>query len=332
MDKRTRMKVVHIYRKKKPGFHSIEELFHNIAAELDKKVEIVEYVVGSRLDLIKDAVNLRRLHADVYHITGDVHYFAMVLPRKKTVLTIHDIGYFINSLSGIKGIIYKWLWLVMPISYAMRVTTISDYTLASIVDELKITKNITVIQNCRPHVFRHIPKEFNQTTPILLQVGTHERKNLLRVIDAIKGTPCKLHIIGNLSPGVVDKLKDSGVQYVNFVDIGYEAVFEQYVTADMVCFVSLFEGFGMPILEANAVGRPIITSNHEPMRSIAGQSALLVDSTNTVEIHEAVMRIIEDREFRESLVLNGLCNAKRFSPAVIAEQYLKIYRDVTAYA
>ena len=124
-------------------------------------------------------------------------------------------------------------------------------------------------------------------------------------------------------------LKNARLPYENRFNLSHQEVFAQYVAADLVCFVSLYEGFGVPIIEANIVGRPLITSNLEPMGSIAGDAACLVDPKNTISIKQAVMRVIQDKEYRENLVDNGFLNAQRYSPSAVAARYLDVYRSMT---
>ncbi len=88
------MKVVLIYRKRVPGANSIEELFANIADYLKDKVEIITYQMRGYRYLFADIIKIRRFKADVYHVTGDVHYVINLLPLHKTVLTVHDIYHY----------------------------------------------------------------------------------------------------------------------------------------------------------------------------------------------------------------------------------------------
>jgi glycosyltransferase involved in cell wall biosynthesis len=96
----------------------------------------------------------------------------------------------------------------------------------------------------------------------------------------------------------------------------------------MVVFASLYEGFGLPILEAQAMGRPVITSNFGAMREAAGDGALLVDPHSVDEIRAAIMRIMNEPGLREELVCKGRENAEKFRADPIALKYAEIYRAV----
>ena len=101
-----------------------------------------------------------------------------------------------------------------------------------------------------------------------------------------------------------------------------------YQRCDMVVFASLYEGFGLPILEAQAMGRPVITSNFGAMREAAGDGALLVDPYSVEEIRAAIMRIKNEPGLREELVRKGRENAEKFRADAIALKYAEIYRAV----
>ena len=96
----------------------------------------------------------------------------------------------------------------------------------------------------------------------------------------------------------------------------------------MVVFVSTYEGFGLPILEGNAVGRPVITSNISSMPEVAGDAACLVNPFDEAEIRNGVLKVIKESSYRQELVAKGLINVKRFRPEEIAKQYAELYKDI----
>ena len=96
----------------------------------------------------------------------------------------------------------------------------------------------------------------------------------------------------------------------------------------MVMFASLYEGFGLPILEGQAVGRPVITSKLYSMPEVGGDGGCYIDPHNVNDIRKAVERVISDEGFRKKLVFNGLKNVEKYKPSNIAGQYAELYRDV----
>lgn len=323
------MKIVLIYRKSRPGGYSIEELFRTIAGEMRKYAEVIEYECGSRWALFTDLWRLWAMHADVYHITGDINWLGLLLPRANTVLTVHDIGHYLFGLTGIKRRIYKVLWLSWPMRAVRAVNAVSAATRENIVSRLGMPEHrIHLIENCHSAVFRPAPLQFNESCPRILQVGTKPYKNVPRLIEALHGIPCRLVLIGHLDKALISQLREHGVDYENYVDLSHDDIYQQYRQCDIVSFVSLGEGFGVPIIEAQAVGRPLITANLSPMREVAGAGACLVDPLDPTEIRNGIQKIIADADYRNRLIQEGFKNVARYTPAAIAAQYYDLYKKV----
>jgi glycosyltransferase involved in cell wall biosynthesis len=89
--------------------------------------------------------------------------------------------------------------------------------------------------------------------------------------------------------------------------------------------VSLYEGFGLPIIEANSIGRPVITSDIEPMKSIGNDSVILVNPNNASEITLAINSIAGNKDLRNDLISKGLENAEKFRALSIAKEYERLY-------
>lgn len=321
------MKIVYIHRQSRPGGFSIENLFHAVAAELREQGEtVIEYELGPRHRLWADLMALRALQADIYHVTGDVNYLVLGLPWKKTVLTIHDIGNYLYGLKGWKREVYKWIWLLLPMRLARRVTAVSTATREHVVKYLGFPADrITVIPNCYDPLYRPAPQVFNAACPRILQVGTKPYKNVPALIRALAGISCRLVLIGELDAAILLALQETGVTYENYSGISQAKLLEQYTRADLVTFVSLGEGFGMPIIEAQAIGRPLITANIPPLSVAAGEGACLADPQNVESIRAGMQRLINDAGYREKVVADGRLNVNRYTPTAIAKAYLKVY-------
>ncbi len=322
-------KLVLIYRKRVEGANSIEELFQTLAIEFRKKFEVIEYQLGSKPTLLQDLKALRQFDADIYHITGAVHYVALGLPKEKTVLTIHDINYFRDVLKGFKKKIYKFIYLSLPISKAKYITTISTETAETLVAQKLMAEYPSVISNCyNRSLFKPVYREFNVHQPNILQIGTKGNKNLSRLAEALNGFDCTLTIIGKLTESQKDCLEKFKINYINKYNLSLNEVYQSYIDADILAFVSLSEGFGVPIIEAQAVGRVVITSDLSPMKSTAGKGALLVDPKSVTQIRQAIIKVSSDSKLRESLIAAGTQNVLNYTPEAVAEKYINIYKKI----
>jgi len=188
--------------------------------------------------------------------------------------------------------------------------------------------HVEVVPNCVSDEFKPHKKTFNSECPRILQIGTKENKNLQRVSKALHGIQCKLVIVGDLSKEQRLDLGNGEIDFENHVGLNRVELVSQYQQADIVMFASLYEGFGMPILEANAVGRVVVLSRLFSMPEVGGDSACYVDPYVVADIRDAVVRISRDVEYRNRLIGRGFKNVGRFFPKVIAAKYANVYREV----
>ena len=105
-------------------------------------------------------------------------------------------------------------------------------------------------------------------------------------------------------------------------------MYQQYRLCDILLFCSLYEGFGLPIIEAQAVGRPVITSNYGAMKEISNGSACLVNPKDPNSIYSGLKKIVKNKKYRESLVFKGFRNVKRFSAQKIGRDYVNLYKKI----
>ena len=104
---------------------------------------------------------------------------------------------------------------------------------------------------------------------------------------------------------------------------------QKYINADIVSFVSTYEGFGMPILEAQTVGRVVLTSNISPMIEVSGSGACLVNPFGVSDIKEGFKRLISDDNYRNEIIRKGLVNSQKYKPEKIANEYVKLYLNLS---
>jgi len=322
------------FRKQAASFFSIEKLFQTIV-KVFKDTEVREVYMPYKaalnpLAMLRNMLAARKAQGEINHITGEIYYTALALNRRKTIITIHDLES-LYSLNPIKNVLLQLFWLKLPVRRVKYVTVISEHSKQKLLEATGVPEDkVFVIPNCisfnqgdfKPKV------TFAEDVPVLLQVGTKPNKNLDNLVLALEGISCKLLIIGKLSEVQVQLLVDKHINYEFYSQLTDEEVKALYYRADIITFVSIYEGFGLPILEANAFGRPVITSNITAMPEVAGDAALLVDPYKPMQIREAIGSLINDADLRSELVKRGYENLQRFRPELIASQYEAIYQKV----
>jgi glycosyltransferase involved in cell wall biosynthesis len=316
-----------IFRKLNSSFFSIEKVFTSLLPYLDvKKIEL-PYESNGLWNRIKNISHLFKQKSDVKHITGHDHYL-LWWPFKKAILTIHDI----EALKRKKGIIkwlFKKLWFDIPIKNAEVITTISNFSKNEILSIGNYSTPIEVIYN--PLTLSkniYVPKEFNKLNPKILHIGVKKNKNLNRLLKAIEGINCKLIVIGKPSENISKTASELNIDIDFRFNLSDEEMIEVYYEADLLSFVSTYEGFGLPIIEAQAIGRAVITSNCSSMPEVAGEGAIMIDPFNIEDIRSGIIKLIEDDSLRNNLIKIGLDNVKRFQVEEIANQYSSLYKKV----
>ena len=327
------MKITYIFRATSHA-RSIERVFEPIITEMRSsghEVFVENATKGKCLlsSLLKNMVHFAKLsRTNLCHITGDVQYVACLMKPSNTLLTIHDLVPLHNkNVPWYSKLLCYWLWYYIPLRRLKRVTCISEATRQDILSFFPwADSKIIVIPNPIDSSFSYTPRPFNLEYPCILHIGTKTNKNLLRVIEAIAGYRCHLRIIGKLDKEYVEALKTHLIDYSNEFGISDEQIIKEYKDCDIVSFPSLFEGFGMPIIEGQATGRIVVTSDREPMRTIADGSAILVDPEDVSSIRCGFKSAINEREMRIELINKGVVNAQRFFVPTISNAYLEQYK------
>ncbi|MFY9644903.1 MAG: glycosyltransferase family 1 protein [Terriglobales bacterium] len=301
---------------------------------------------------------VRRLHCDVVHIP---HLFW--IPRGlgcPYVLTVHDLlehMYGSRDASNLRRFLYFYLTRRV-LRHAARVIAVSQFTKNEIEKLLVIPDaRIEVVHNAIDERFLHghatdadrelIAKRYLVNYPFLLYAGAiRPHKNVVRIIEAFSALKSelkkeqqypdlKLIIIGDdlsshprLRRTVVRSGVQNDVRFLGFVPIEVLRIF--YDVAKIFVFPSLYEGFGLPPLEAMAHGTPVVTSNTSSLPEVAGNAALLVNPENVFEIRRGLQRVLLDQALRVQMKQRGYEQAQRFSWTTSVSRILEIYREVAA--
>lgn len=275
------------------------------------------------------------------------HVLPFVLSRRflpPSVVTVHDLGYraYPEMHTRSQRLYLEWStrWNIWA---AERVIAISQNTANDLQRIYALATNkIHVITEGARALTCDLPaapilEKFGLSKPYVLYLGTIQpRKNLARVLEAFsriqQQVDWDLVLAGKpgwLSASLYEKSQALGLdQRVHF--LGYVTDSESTIllrNAHFFCLPSLFEGFGLPILEAQSVGAPVMTSNNSSIPEVAGDGALLVDPTDVDAIAQAMLQLSQDEALRQRLILAGYANIKRFSWEKAAQETLAALKD-----
>ncbi len=294
------------------------------------------FVLGRRLE--KDGV-------DLYHGLSHDLPLGMSGPAVKKVVTIHDmIAYKHPELFTFANRIIYRKKIAHSCRVADKIIAISRQTKEDILDFLDIDpgKIEIVYQTCDPVFFiksdeehkKRVIEKYGLPSEFILSVGTIEpRKNLCSVIRAMhKGNIQKSLVVTgkktNYFNTVLKTLKSLGVQNVHFLeDVPVEDLAAIYQLAEVFVYPSLYEGFGIPVLEALSSGTPVITSSGSCFGETGGPDSLYIDPLDNEQLAIAITRVLSDSNLRKKMIDGGLRHAKNFQSQRIAENMMAVYES-----
>jgi len=321
---------------------------HSHLKFIDKYTNIKSNVLRKGIFL---PFSMRRLKMDLFHGLDHIGIpFLYEDKRCKYVVTIHDlITRIYPSKFTKKHRLVQNTLLPHILRKADRIIAVSNSTKNDIIKFYpEYAHKIKVIyEGVEPQFFPRSNHEIEKTLDkynvdfrYILFLGTVEpRKNIIRVVDAFiqlkqeGNIEQKLVITGRkgwLYKDIIEKTNKTpfskDIIFTDFVDD--EDLPSLYSGAEIFLYPSLYEGFGLPVLEAMSCGSPVITSNLSSLPEVAGDAAILVDPMNVEEIVQAMEKLLRDRELRKELKRKSLERAKFFSWEMAAKETLHLYEDI----
>ncbi|KEY19946.1 glycosyltransferase family 4 protein [Kaistella antarctica] len=309
------------------------------------QVSFVETSKGSWSRQLKMGKDAQLINADIFHgLSGELPLIWKESPIKK-IVTIHDLIFmrFPQYYSFFDRKIHFWKFK-KAVEQADLIIAISDQTKRDIIQYLKVPEEkIRVIYQGCHHAFKENQSEefltstkekYNLPKRFILNVGTiEERKNLLNIVKAINGTKIPLVVIGKktkyfnkVKKYLVKNKLENQVQFLENVSI--EELAAIYKLADLFVYPSLFEGFGIPVIEALFSETPVITSNVSCLPEAGGPDAAYIDPTNFEDIKAKISFLWNNESERKRRARKGVQFVQKFKDESIAKEMMNAYQSL----
>lgn len=315
------------------GLTSIRRVTEALVHSLPDQFVVKEYTMPGKDASLKSMLRniifvWKRREKNGFNYLALQSYAVLGLIGVRKIITIHDLnpiyGYYEKRENKwyYKLAVYLW-WIYLPVVLTNRITCVSNFTREQLYNHVS-RKHVEVIYNMLHSTFLNLPFRDLTKSPIfsLLIVGTSKHKNVENIFRALRGINIHLNVLGKLSIEQREML--TGINYSAYCDLDDEAVLNLYRKSDIVVFISVSEGFGMPIIEAQAAGCALVCSNVEPMMEIAGNGALYVDPFDIKSIHDNIIRLMSDKNLLKKMIRLGYQNIERFAPEIAVQKFMRL--------
>lgn len=256
---------------------------------------------------------------DVFFSPG---YNPPLMFLNRSIITIHDLNHvdIDSNTSFLKRIYYNTI-LKRACKHSLRIFTVSEFSKRRICEWANIEENrVIVVGNGVSSAFNQYGDIYKIDSPYILSVGNRKlHKNEVEALlayanSSLKNTH-KYVFTGNISEelGKViseNKITDKVIFTGKVSDMELASL---YRGASLLFFPSLYEGFGLPVIEAMSCGTPVITSNNTSLKEIAGNAAFLIDPKDQKQMIEALEEVSSNNFLRKTLIANGLIRVKKYS-------------------
>ena len=294
-------------------------MHHDIANELG--VEVVGRLSGHAWEQIELPSHLR---ANCNPLLLSLATTGPILYKRK-IVTVHDLSiwHYPKAVSWKFRMLYQFL-LPRVVASSLHITTVSNFCKNDIAEKFRASlDHLSVTYNASSFSGKHGDTE-RENKRVLIAVGSLQPyKNIIGLIEAFRifkesgGTGYVLKLVGGIDRNVFKH--NSLVEMIDAADdiemTGYvsdEQLLELYGTATAFVFPSLFEGFGLPPLEAMACGCPVIASNAASIPEVCGDAAVYFDPNNAKEMAQRIHEVVDSAELRKKMSAAGYANATRF--------------------
>jgi glycosyltransferase involved in cell wall biosynthesis len=260
-----------------------------------------------------------------------------IIHPMKTVVTIHGLEYeFCPGAYSLWERIYMHYSIKFSCRVASTVICVSENTKRDVMALYRVAEEKIAVISEGYEQTRSMNQEAGNMSekkkPYLLFIGRlEERKNIVRIVEAFEllkekyQIPHKLVLVGKAGfryERIRDYIQHSAFN-IHIRELGYvteEEKWELLRNADVFLFPTLYEGFGIPVLEAQSVRVPVVTSNTSSLPEVAGEGAVLVDPTSVESIAEGVQRLLSDQGLRSGIIEKATHNVSRYSWARCAKE------------
>ncbi|MGK6353109.1 glycosyltransferase family 4 protein [Parapedobacter sp. DT-150] len=316
------------------GDTGIGKLYREVMARMP--ADVVPSFVHSRMDLgslltpLMLAREIRKTDADVFYSPS---FMPPLYSRIPFVFTIHDLMH-LFYYSRWHRVYYEQV-IARLAERAKQIITVSHYSKTQLVDLLGIDERlITVVYNGVDEIYHSNRERFRSERPYFLYVGNRRKnKNIPAMLTAFARAAIPpdfmVFLSGHADEALSTLIKQLGIENrVRFLGRIPEAKLPAvYRGAYATLFVSLMEGFGLPIIESMASGTPVLTATTGPLPEVAGDAALCVDPYDVAAIASGMETLVNDRSYYQSLQAKGTLRAGQFTWDNAATQTWKVILD-----
>jgi|SRR3989344_1159718 len=290
-------------------------------------------------------IALKKYKVDLYHATGNVG--VPLFCPVPAILTVHDIipleikDYFSYSPFPFLSKLSYALRLKASIFKAVKIVTDSNYVKNVLTKKLNVTpEKIQTIYLGSPATITpgKLPRSLIGTKYILNHGGIDIRKNLDRLIEAFALVHKKHGEIKLVITGENKRMKEDLERLIEKLNLGNSVIFTGYLddatlsavikSARLICYPTLSEGFGFPVLEGFGNQVPVISSNISSIPEVAGNAAILINPESVNEIANAVGKVLDNPEQAHEMVLKGKAQYNKFSWEKCVNEYLDLYNHI----